>query len=83
MDAGRHASHVGISFSMWEASMLIHQKPVPAEATELVRQHGSEAILLAKTHLIEAEEIGDDEHVAYWKNVLEAMQTILNERKPH
>ncbi|WP_323992475.1 hypothetical protein [Nguyenibacter sp. L1] len=63
--------------------MLIHQKPVPAEATELVQQHGSEAVLLAKTHLIEAEEIGDDEHVAYWKNVLEAMQTILDERKPH
>lgn len=61
--------------------MRILRKPVPAEAIELVDQHGPDALLIARTHLAQARDAGDDIRTARWQTLSEAISAVLEERK--
>ncbi|MFW7266546.1 hypothetical protein ACMAUO_01090 [Gluconacetobacter sp. Hr-1-5] len=61
--------------------MRILRKPVPAEAIELVDQHGPDALLVARTQLAQARDAGDDIRAARWQTLSEAISAILEERK--
>lgn len=58
-------------------------KLIPVEAIELVDHHGSHALLIARTHLAQARDAGDEVRAARWQTVSEAIITILEEQKCH
>ncbi|GBR07105.1 hypothetical protein AA0522_2156 [Gluconacetobacter liquefaciens NRIC 0522] len=61
--------------------MRILRKPVPAEAIELVDQHGPDAQLIARTQLAQARDAGDDIRAARWQTLSDAISALLEDRK--
>ncbi|MBB2204722.1 hypothetical protein [Gluconacetobacter takamatsuzukensis] len=55
---------------------------IPAEAIELVDQHGAQALLIARTHLAQARDAGDEVRAARWQTVSDAVAALLETRKP-
>lgn len=61
--------------------MRIPSKPVPAEAIELVDQHGPDGLLIARTQLAQARDAGDDIRAARWQTLSDAISALLEDRK--
>jgi hypothetical protein len=60
--------------------MQIHRKPMPAEAVELVARHGHDAVLVARTYLVQAREANDEPRTIHWQTLVEAAEVLLASR---